>query len=445
MVKNLTDFIFKTTSKEIPEPVMHMARRCLVDLLAVWASGMSTKPSLIARNHAVKRYSSTHGALPMPFDGRKTSPPGFAFAGAATIDAIDGHDGHQACKGHAGVALLPALFAELGTIQPCSLNELLTHLIIGYEVAIRAGLSLHSSVADYHSSGAWNALGCTALASRLRKLTPDQFRHAIGIAEYYGPRAQMMRCIEHPTMVKDSSSWGAMVGISAADLAEDGFTGAPAITCEADEVAHFWGDFGENWRILETNFKIYPVCRWAQPPIEALLALQKAEPVSPEDIKEIRVTTFHEATCLSSCRPKDSDEAQYSLPISVALALKYGHLTPDLLDPECFNQPEIHALADKVTFGESAQYNDAFPEERFADVMLITTDGRKICSAPAVARGNFDSPLTDADISDKFHMYSETLISTENRDIIASILTQPTQNINSKELVSMLLPAKSSL
>lgn len=31
-----------------------------------------------------------------------------------------------------------------------------------------------------------------------------------------------MRCIDHPTMVKDGSGWGAMAGVSAALLAADG-------------------------------------------------------------------------------------------------------------------------------------------------------------------------------------------------------------------------------
>ena len=59
-------------------------------------------------------------------------------------------------------------------------------------------------------------------------LDDERLRHAFGIAEYHGPRSQMMRCIDFPTMVKDGSDWGAAVGVSAAYLARDGFTGAPA-------------------------------------------------------------------------------------------------------------------------------------------------------------------------------------------------------------------------
>jgi len=61
----------------------------------------------------------------------------------------------------------------------------------------------------------------------------------------------MMRCIDHPTMVKDGSGWGAFAGVSAAYLAADGFTGAPAITIEAGGAAEPWSDLGRRWRILE--------------------------------------------------------------------------------------------------------------------------------------------------------------------------------------------------
>ena len=101
-------------------------------------------------------------------------------------------------------------------------------LVVGYEVANRAGTVLHATAGDYHSSGAWNALGAAAAFSRLGGLDPSATVHALGTAEYHAPRAPMMRCIDHPSMVKDSSGWGAQVGVSAALLAADGFTGAPA-------------------------------------------------------------------------------------------------------------------------------------------------------------------------------------------------------------------------
>ena len=50
-------------------------------------------------------------------------------------------------------------------------------------------------------------------------LSAAQWQEALGIAEYHGPRAPMMRCIDYPTMVKDSTAWGAPSGVAAAYLA----------------------------------------------------------------------------------------------------------------------------------------------------------------------------------------------------------------------------------
>ncbi len=431
-------FIHGLKPSGVPADVMHMARRCLVDTLAVWAGGVATEPSRIARDHAARRYSS--GDVPMPFDGRRVNPVGFAFAGGATVDALDGHDGHQLCKGHAGAALVPALLGELGVAPECGLDEMLTHLIVGYEIALRAGLSLHSTVADYHSSGAWNALGCAAVAARLRGFSSEQTRQALGIAEYYGPRAQMMRCIDHPSMVKDSSSWGALAGVSAADLAEDGFTGAPAITCETDDVAEFWHDIGQRWRILESNFKAYPVCRWAHPAIEGVLSLTRSNTIGINEIEEFIVSTFHEATRLDTRRPGTGDAAQYSLPLVAALAAVHGTVLPEHVLPESYDRPEVWQLVDKVRFEESVKYNDAFPEERCADVALVLSDGRRLRSEPVVARGNFDAPLPDEEIAGKLELYGAAALPGESRAEINSILTDPASAPTPARLVALLQP-----
>lgn len=418
----LAGFIHGLRSSDIPPEALHMGRRCLVDTLAVWAGGSTSAPARIARDHAAKRYP---GDLPLPFDGRGTNPVGFAFAGAAGIDALDGHDGHQLCKGHASVALVPALLAELGMAPDCGWDDLLAHLVVGEEVAIRAGLSLHASAADYHSSGAWNALGVAAIGARLRGFDTAQTRHALGIAEYYGPRAPMMRCIDHPSMVKDSSSWGALTGVSAVDLAEDGFTGAPAAICEESGVAEFWADLGQRWRILETNFKAYPVCRWAHPPIEAALGLMRDHGIAADAVEHVTVATFAEATRLATRRPADGDEAQYSLPLTMAVAMREGGLAPRVLLPDAFATPEVWALVDRIEMVEDDEANTLFPGERIATVTLTLTDGRVVTSPPTAARGNFDAPLPDEEILGKLSTYAADVVPSAELAQVASLLITP--------------------
>src|SRR4029079_2748820 len=115
-------------------------------------------------------------------DVSKTVLSGAALAGAATIDAFDAHDGHVLTKGHAGVAVLPALLAAIDAGAPCNGPEFITCLVLCYEIGTRAGIALHGSVPDYHCSGAWNALACAAIVGRLLHLHEAQLREALGIA-----------------------------------------------------------------------------------------------------------------------------------------------------------------------------------------------------------------------------------------------------------------------
>ena len=69
--------------------VVHQARRCLLDLVGVAASGRSTA---LSRHRArVRRPQPGRrrgGGARLLFDGRRASPAGAAFAGASTIDAL---------------------------------------------------------------------------------------------------------------------------------------------------------------------------------------------------------------------------------------------------------------------------------------------------------------------------------------------------------------------
>ncbi|MEH6739624.1 MAG: hypothetical protein V7695_13885 [Sulfitobacter sp.] len=231
-----------------------------------------------------------------------------------------------------------------------------------------------------------------------------------------------------------------MTGISAADLAEDGFTGAPAITCEAPEVSEIWGNLGTHWRILERNFKAYPVCRWAHPPIEAALALARTYEFDLNEVEEIVVTTFHEATKLSTRRPMDGDAAQYSLPLTVAISLIHGTIRPEHMLIQNYDRPDIWRLVDKVSFVESDEYNAGFPQERFANVIIKLADGTTLKSETAVARGSFDAPLSDGEILEKLHHYAASVLSQSAQDKIARILTDPSNAASPAELVALLQP-----
>ena len=404
----------------LPADVVAQAQRCLLDLIGVAAAGSMTPAATIARAYAASQLLGSSRNARMLFDGRRVGLAGAAFAGASTIDALDAHDGHVLTKGHAGAAILPALLSVIDGAQPgepaaaVDGHEFLACLILGYEIATRAGIALHATVSDYHCSGAWNALGCAAVAARLFALDGSAMRHAIGVAEYFGPRGQILRACDSPTMVKDGSGWGAHIGVTAALLARDGFTGTPALTVERADALAFWGDLGARWRIREQYFKAYPVCRWAQPAVEAALALQRMYGFAAEEIAELSIESFREAIALGSqcMMAANTEEAQYSLRFPIAAALVFGDVGPDEVSAPKLADPRVERLQRVMTLHEDAEFSRRFPAERWARVRIRLADGRALISEPARARGNPENPLADDELHRKYLAYAEPVLGT---------------------------------
>jgi 2-methylcitrate dehydratase PrpD len=307
-------------------------------------------------------------------------------------------------KGHAGVAVLPTLLALVDGGAYCDGAEFLACVVLGYEIGTRAGIALHRSVPDYHCSGAWNALACAAICGRLLQLGPAQLREALGIAEYGGPRGQILRVCAHPSMLKDGSSFGAHAGVTAALLARDGFTGAPAVTVTDDGVRDVWSDLGQRWYIREQYFKAYPVCRWAQPAIEAALALKRAHRFNAADVVRVEIESFREAIDLGSqcAAPATTDDAQYSLPYGVAAALVFDRVGADEVSVPALRDPRVVRLLDTIELHEDTELSRRFPAERWARLRITLAGGRTLLSEPARARGNPENPLSDAELTDKF-------------------------------------------
>jgi len=441
----VNDFIHTLNWRQIPAPVQAMTRRCLLDLLGVAASGTQTRLSHLIREHSFNHFGSSPvgSGSRILFDGRRCSPTGAALAGGMGIDSVDAHDGYRLCKGHAGCGVLPAALALLDYryADTAAADELLLSLLIGYEIACRAGVSLHASVADYHSSGAWVAVAAAAIGARVLGLGTRATGEALGIAEYHGPRSQMMRCVDHPTMLKDGSGWGAMAGVSAALLARDGFTGAPAITVEALEQSHHWKNLGHEWLILQQYFKPYPVCRWAQPAIVAALQLLERYAFHTGEIQSVTIGTFHESCRLATTRPSTTEQAQYSLPFPVAAALVHREVTIKQIESDGLRDEQVLTLSDAIVLEEIAAFNDEFPARRFSQVTITLKSGQILASGPTEASGDPELPLSDADIVAKFQQFAEPALGNKRCQQIKQAIDALSEGTDLRTFNSLVYPA----
>ena len=413
----IADFIL--SGRDIPQSALDIAATLLIDTVGVAAGATGLAAGRIARDHAFAFHGAgaPEHAAPMMFDGRRASIPGAAFAAATQIDNLDAHDGLNQTKGHIGCAVVPAVFAFAEDRPELMARDALRALVVAYEIAARAAFALHASVSDYHTSGAWNALGVAAIGCRLRGANPDQLRQAFGIAEYHGPRSQMMREIANPTMLHDGSGMGALVGSMAALMAMDGFTGAPAITVENGDTARFWGDLGEVWTIEQNYIKPYPICRWAHAALDAVSGLMRAHGFHADDVTSVTVNTFAESAALFPGMPATTSQAQYSLPFALAVMLVHGRIGPNEITGAGLNDPQVSALLPRISVHEAARHSERFPEGRWSDVTVELKDGRRLASGDVNARGGSEAPMDMHEVEAKFHIMASALPEPRRRAI----------------------------
>ncbi|WP_375228994.1 MmgE/PrpD family protein [Roseobacter sp. S98] len=402
-ISSIADFIL---TPDIPHGPRDRAALLLIDTLGVAAGATHLDPSRIARQHAARFHGAADAdSAPMLFDGRRVSIAGSAYAAATQIDNLDAHDGFNPVKGHIGCAVVPALLAFADARPDLTAGQALDILAMSYEISARAGLALHATVSDYHTSGAWNALGVAAIGCTLRTADAGCLREALGIAEYHGPRSQMMREIQTPTMLHDGSGMGALTGSMAALLALDGFSGAPAITIEGSEARPFWEDLGTHWTIMENYIKPYPVCRWAHAPLDGLRALMRDHGLGPQDIDRVSVHTFAEGAALFQGLPDTTGQAQYSMHFALSVLMRYGEVGPDHISGAGLQDPDVASLMPRISVAEDPAHNARFPQRRTAEVNVTLQDGTQLASGVVDARGGPDTWLPETEYQEKFMQF----------------------------------------
>ena len=426
-IPSMSDFAATLAYSDLPPALTTLLRRSFTDTMGVAAIGTTTNLSQIARRAAVAIWGAgTAGSARMLMDGRRLSPAGAAMAGAFTVDSVDAHDGTTPNKGHAGSAVFPALMAVADTLlaagAPITGQDFATWLAIAYEVSYRAGQTQHATCPDYHTSGAWTAVGTAVGAARMLGLNAEQIRHAAGIGEYHGPRSQMMRCIDHPTMLRDGVGWGAPSGVTAAYLAREGFTGAPALTCEGDASTPFWADLGNRWlTTLHTHYKPYPCCRWAHPSVDAVRDLMQTHTLHHKQIASVEIRTFHYATRLAGHEPKSLDEFTYAIAFPVATMIVRGQIGAAELAPAVLQDADILRISRATQLIDDPELTARSVQQRWAAVTLVTTDGQRFAAPPRTPRGDPDNPLSDAEISAKFHSFADDTLGRARADEVEDL------------------------
>ncbi|WP_135556285.1 MmgE/PrpD family protein [Paenibacillus cymbidii] len=410
-MKRMLAFIREGTARDIDAATAQALREAIADVAACTIAGAEAPVSGIVRRYAALQ----HGAGPcsVAASGERLSPAGAALVNATMANALDNDDGHRLTKGHPGAVVFPAALAAAEHVG-ASGAAFLDAMLVAYETAIRAGIAAHAQRPDYHCTGSWGAVGAAAGAGRLLGLTEGQLGHALGIAEYQATYSPMMRCIDAPSMLKDGIGWGSMAGIGAAYLAREGFTGIPSLFAFAD-AEPLLAELGERYRVNELYYKPYPCCRWAQPAIEAMLALERTYGSLRGTIASIVIHTFAESSRLIKTYPRDTEEAQYNLFYPLAAYLAFGELGPRQA-LHTLEHPAPRAYMDRMEVRVDPALDAQFPAKALSRLELRLTSGEVLVSGAMQARGDYDYPLSFAEKREKFRRLTAPVLGAERSD-----------------------------
>ena len=397
-------------------------RTLIIDFFAASFAGRKLNRAF---NEAVEKVVLSQGGAPEAsvfFRKEKYPARLAAFMNSAYGHGAELDDGNKAAAGHAGVHLIPAVFAlaeKLGSTD----EEVLTALATGYEAYIRISSAAVPGLIrrSFHSTGMAGTLGSAAAAARLYGLDAEGIENAIALATTMAG-GLLSYGDSRPAIKPLNPGKAAENGVFAAMLAKEGMKG-PEEALEGpngwfhavtDEVHEEYLAGSDHLLLHDCYFKLYPSCRHTHCGIDAAVALH--ERVKPDEIDKVRVVIYPSAIKLAGLRiPKDADETKFSINYTLATALLQGSYGTDDMDPPHLT-PEVLELIDKTELVPDDSMEDRVRKIRGTRVEILKKDGTIVSETVLVPKGDPERPLKRADIVEKLRVCAKGQAGEEELD-----------------------------
>lgn len=360
----LVDFVTRTGFEDIPAEAIHRAKLSFFDAVGVAIGGSSERgPHILAQ--FVKEAGGTPTASVIGH-GFKTTPQYAAWVNGAATDVNGWADFSVTRITHPTASVCPAVLALGEALGACGRDALLAY-ILGVEISnkIAAGVQPGFHIKGWHSLGVFNTFGAAAAAGKLLELDREQLANAMGIAaaEASGIRASMV------TMAKSYvAGSSARDGITAAMLAQMGFTGPQDVIEARDGFLQTFGDGADGRKMLDNlgdpfefitpglTLKCYPSCTHTHTGIYAALELKRKHTICADEIESVECgVTPVVADVLQWHDPRNEIEAKFSMEFCVASALIEGKLDMDTFTEEKLASPEIRGLMRRIKMNISPE------------------------------------------------------------------------------------------
>jgi len=350
--------------EDIPPEIVAITKRVILDSLGISAAG-SSAPGTKAVIELVKEWGGREDSTVIA-SGCRVPAINAALANGAMIRTLDYNETYDAGLTHPDVPVIPAAFAIAEMAGEISGREFLAAVTLAMDIHCRMALS---SVVN--TRGRWlppqlHGFICAAIAAgRLLGLTEEQMISAIGLA-YAQASGSWQNNAERVLARGLQGGFSSKGGVLAALMAKRGITGARN-SLEGEQGLYnlyFQGDYDRQALVSDLgkkfdsigslSFKPYPSCRQNHPFIDAALQIVDKYDIRPEQVSAVvlYVGLLGKALCepLEVCQnPTTINEAQFSIPYNVAVAIAKRSVALDDFLGNSFRDPDVLKIAQKTT------------------------------------------------------------------------------------------------
>lgn len=410
----LVDFAHKLRYEDLPPEVVHEAKRRIFDSLGCAIAGTQDPAA-----HAIKSYITTrhvhHKMGMMIGDPRNFTPEDATYVNTHLIRVLDWNDTYLSKEPAHPSDNIGAILALAGHATG---EELITAIVLAYEIQCRFcdAASLRKHGWDHT---AYVSLATAFASAKILKLNREQMKQAISLALRWIPLRQV-RAGSDLSMAKGlSAAEATRLGVQAVFLAIQDITG-PSEILEGqfgfiNQVSgpldlSVFESLGEEYKILKTHIKLYPVEYHAQAAVDVALQIRNRL-VDTRDIQRIDIESFEACRTIiadpSKRRPTTKESADHSLFYIMAVALLDGKMALGQYDPARFTDPAVLRLIDKMSdVQEVPKFNQMYLDREkpaFPLRCIVTTYfNAQFRVEVKFPKGHFANPLSDEELFKKF-------------------------------------------
>ena len=441
----LAKFVREYPAAEIPEDIVHLAKRCVMNYCGVALYG-SKNPSVDVLLDFFRADGATEAATVLA-KGFRTSLQNAALANGY-IGHIEDYDDTHSTVIHPTSPIFPAPLA-VSEQQTATGQDLLAAFTIGVEVACRIGnlITQHfREGADFwHITNTCGVIGAAAAAGRLLGLSEQQLVWTFAVA---GTQASGVREVFGSDCKPFHAGRAAQNGLVSALLVQRGFTGTDNIfsgprgfmgaMAKDYDLAEVTEGLGHHWELPDVGLKPYSCGAGNHALIDAAIGLRSKDGVRPENIARIEGKLRQYAPNLVRHQhPVSQLDTKFSYFHAIAVGLVDGQALPAQFTDEKATDPVIHGVRAKTTVLE-----DPSMGRHSAAITLTLTDGRTYTEHVEHATGTPKNPMSDEQVEAKFKGLAAEILPGDQVERATELLWNLEKVPDARELVRLLVPAQ---